>query len=52
MNEIFDWKYPWLRDIASRTTACEASDQGQAAGDTTECNVSYNRPAVGLVIFA
>ena len=52
MNEIFDWKYPWLRDIASRTTACQASDQGQAAGDTTESKVSYNRPAVGLVIFA
>jgi len=52
MNEVFGWLYPWLRDIASRTTACEANDQGHAAGDTSEGKVSNKRPAVGLVIFA
>ena len=30
MNEIFEGRYPWLRDVASASGACFVSDLGSA----------------------
>ena len=48
MNEIFEGRYPWLRDVASSSYACGVYDYGYASNSTA----SYARYVAALILFA
>lgn len=48
MNEIFEGRYPWLRDVASSSFACLVSDRGYA--DIDHADARYFVAA--LILFA
>jgi len=48
MNEIFEGRYPWLRDVASASNACHVGYHGYA--DTTAA--SYAHYVAALILFA
>lgn len=48
MNEIFEGRYPWLRDVASASFACFVNDNGLA--DRTDAHATYYVAA--LILFA
>ena len=48
MNEIFEGRYPWLRDVASASGACIVGSNGNAAYDPA----SYAYCVAALILFA
>lgn len=48
MNEIFEGRYPWLRDVASASLACRVHDYGVATADTAS-RANY---VAALILFA
>lgn len=48
MNEIFEGRYPWLRDVASSSYACSVGDIGGASRDYA----NYYYCVAALILFA
>jgi len=48
MNEIFEGRYPWLRDVASSSNACRVT----GGGDASRHPASYACCVAALILFA
>ena len=48
MKEIFEGRYPWLRDVASSSLACCVDNRGLASYG----NAIYDRYVAALILFA